>query len=95
MRGEKRGEKVYAMPDGALDWWEAVTGVPCPVEGCEQTVVWYEAGYVPGYRVCVYMAPTSDGGGYALATLRHRFLAGAARCATLIRDLAAESRDRP
>lgn len=50
--------------------WHLVTGVPCPVEGCGQTLVWYEAGYVPGYRVC--MAPANDNA-YDHATLRHRF----------------------
>ena len=33
-------------------------------------LVWYEAGYVPGYRVC--MAPI-PGGGFDADSLRHRF----------------------
>jgi hypothetical protein len=26
--------------------------VPCPHEGCGRALVWFEAGYVPGYRLC-------------------------------------------
>lgn len=32
------------------DYWRQVDFTPCPV--CDAPVVWYEAGYVPGYRVC-------------------------------------------
>lgn len=32
------------------DYWRQVDFTPCPV--CAAPVVWYEAGYVPGYRVC-------------------------------------------
>jgi hypothetical protein len=32
------------------DYWVQVDWTPCPV--CGAPVVWYEAGYVPGYRVC-------------------------------------------
>ena len=32
------------------DYWLQVDFTPCPV--CSAPVVWYEAGYVPGYRVC-------------------------------------------
>lgn len=32
------------------DYWRQVDWTPCPV--CGAPVVWYEAGYVPGYRVC-------------------------------------------
>jgi hypothetical protein len=32
------------------DYWAQVDWTPCPV--CGAPVVWYEAGYVPGYRVC-------------------------------------------
>jgi hypothetical protein len=32
------------------DYWRQVDFTPCPV--CGAPVVWYEAGYVPGYRVC-------------------------------------------
>jgi hypothetical protein len=42
-------------------------------------VVWYEAGYVPGYRVC--MAAPND-----RESLTHRFIAGGSgHRATLIR----------
>lgn len=89
---------VYDMPPAALlddatgaprpDWprsyWPAVTDVPCPVRGCDQAVVWYEAGYVPGYRVC--MRAICDGR-YDMATIRHRFLAsGSADRPTLVRE---------
>lgn len=30
--------------------WEQAAWLPCPK--CGAPVVWYEAGYVPGYRVC-------------------------------------------
>lgn len=78
--------EVYDMPpktsDYGGDYWAAVTDVPCPVGGCKHTVVWYEAGYVPGYRVC--MAPKGDG--YDPESLEHRFLArGNAERPTLIR----------
>lgn len=55
------------------DYWDAVTDVPCPVEGCDQTVVWYEAGYVPGYRVCMQRI---EGNKFDHDTLRHRLQAG-------------------
>lgn len=32
------------------DYWLQVQWTPCPV--CGAPVVWYEAGYVPGYGVC-------------------------------------------
>lgn len=75
--------EVYDMEPHA-EYWPAVTDVPCPVEGCDNTVVWYEAGYVPGYRACML----GDGCGNFLAdTLRHRFLAqGNAEAPTLVRD---------
>lgn len=77
-----REHEVYPMAPDPL-YWPAVTGVPCPVEGCEHTVLWYEAGYVPGYRAC--MARVSDDG-FDHATLTHRFLAGGtAEAPTLIR----------
>lgn len=82
--------EVYEMPHGPDDdpYWGAVTGVPCPVSGCQHTVVWYEAGYVPGYRVC--MAPFLDG--YDEASIRHRFLAqGNSAAPVLVRDREAES----
>lgn len=62
---------AYAMPPrDPWDMWAAITGAPCPVEGCDQTLVWYEAGYVPGYRVCM----RQEGEHYNGSTLRHRFV---------------------
>jgi uncharacterized protein (DUF983 family) len=45
-----RAHRAYLMPP-ASTYRQAVTNVPCPA--CEGgTVRWYEAGYVPGYRIC-------------------------------------------
>lgn len=84
--GTKR-HVVFDMPGSG---WEAVTGVPCPVRGCKQTVVWYEAGYVPGYRVC--MREVGDAT-YDQTSIKHRFMAGIALgCgSTLICDTETES----
>lgn len=80
-----RLHEVYDMPRrSGAPWWEAVTEVPCPVLGCEQTVAWYEAGYVPGYRVCMTRA-AGEPDAYDRATLRHRFVVGASDGSTLIR----------
>ena len=32
------------------DYWQRLAWQPCPV--CGAAIMWYEAGYVPGYRVC-------------------------------------------
>jgi len=37
-------------PGEHTDYWVQVDWTPCPV--CSAPVVWYEAAYVPGYRVC-------------------------------------------
>ena len=37
-------------PGEHADYWVQVDWTPCPV--CGAPVIWYEAGYVPGYRVC-------------------------------------------
>ncbi len=68
--GEEHTEG-YAFPREKGDaWYDPITNVPCPVEGCDQTLVWYEAGYVPGYRVCM----RSLGDGYFdHASRHHRF----------------------
>ncbi len=82
-RGYREHEVYYVAPsdDG---YWDAVTDIPCPVPGCDQTVAWYEAGYVPGYRVC---ARSAGSDAYDTASIRHRFLAGGSVTApTLIRD---------
>lgn len=34
----------------AGDYWRRLDFTPCPK--CGAPLVWYEAGYVPGYRVC-------------------------------------------
>jgi hypothetical protein len=79
-----RPHTVYDMPPRGHDYWAAVTDVPCPVHGCGQTVVHYEAGYVPGYRVCMAPAPGAPGM-FQVDTLRHRFLAkGRLGAATLV-----------
>lgn len=62
---------IYRMPPAdPVNVWADITGVPCPVDGCDQTLVWYEAGYVPGYRVCMAEAAA---GTYRSQTARHRF----------------------
>jgi hypothetical protein len=33
-------------------WHEHGQWVPCPLPRCGRPLVWYEAGYVAGYRVC-------------------------------------------
>lgn len=38
------------FPGEQFDYWLQVDFLPCPK--CGAPVVWYEAGYVPGYRVC-------------------------------------------
>lgn len=46
--------EVFLVPSrSSFDFWESVTDVPCPVPGCDQPVVWFEAGFVPGYRACL------------------------------------------
>lgn len=50
--GGAKLHSVYDMPVLSKDnYWASVTDVPCPV--CRTgTVVWHEAGYVPGSRIC-------------------------------------------
>lgn len=86
--------EVYEMPlarevaPGCHEYWPAVTDVRCPIDGCGQTIVWYEAGYVPGYRVCMASAGEDT---YDHSTLRHRFLARGNHAApTLVRDAETE-----
>lgn len=69
------------------DFWRSVTNVSCPVEGCDQTVVWYEAGYVPGFRVCMEGAVARDVSVFNHSSKRHHFIAdGTAAEPVLIRD---------
>lgn len=39
-----------AYPEEYPGLWEQAEWLPCP--RCGAPVVWYEAGYVPGYRIC-------------------------------------------
>lgn len=77
--------KVYDVKSRSpCDFWESVTDIPCPVKGCTNTVLWYEAGYVPRYRVC--MQPISANV-FDHESIRHRFLAaGDAKTPQLILD---------
>ena len=68
--GEKQC-RVYDMPARG-DYWQSVTDVPCPIDGCDGLVQWHEAGYVPGYRICA-------------KCLRHFLARGTAQSPTLIR----------
>ena len=36
----------------SIAWHERGDWTPCPARGCGRALVWYEAGYVPGYRIC-------------------------------------------
>jgi hypothetical protein len=51
-------------PEDAVAWYERGQWVPCPAPHCGRALVWYEAGYVPGYRVCTrgHHAQLSDDG---------------------------------
>ena len=61
----------YIMPPrDPWDMWAAVTGAPCPL--CGRDLVWYEAGYVSGYRVCADLVAAGDR--YDLDSIRHRWL---------------------
>jgi len=64
----------HAMPPAdPVDTWADITGAPCPVAGCDQVLVWYEAGYVPGYRVCMARLSSSDWYDHEKDPPRHRF----------------------
>lgn len=39
-----------AYPDSVVAWNERGEWIPCPM--CGAALVWWEAGYVPGYRIC-------------------------------------------
>ncbi len=53
-----QGVKTYKAYDLPVidndDYWTNVTGIPCPVAECDGTILWYEAAYVPGYRICTH-----------------------------------------
>jgi len=62
----------YVMPAAdPTDVWADVTGAACPADDCGQTLVWWEAGYVPGYRVCLARLGAET---YDRDTIRHRWL---------------------
>ena len=47
-----RLHRVYRLPSlSPTNYWVSVTDVPCPSCGTG-TVLWHEAGFVPGYRRC-------------------------------------------
>lgn len=74
-------------------FWSSVTDISCPVKGCNQTVVWYEAGYVPGFRVCMKRV---DEKGFDEATKQHHFLtSGTITNPVLIRDRRFEEEHQP
>lgn len=60
-------EEPYPLewPAGqGIAWYERGEWVPCPAPRCRRALVWYEAGYVPGYRVCTrghHVQLSSDG----------------------------------
>lgn len=45
-----RTKQEPPYPQERPNFWLQADFLPCPV--CSAPVVWYEAGYVPGYRVC-------------------------------------------
>ena len=45
-----RMENEPEYPGENPDYWLQIDWTPCPA--CGAPVVWYEAAYVPGYRVC-------------------------------------------
>lgn len=68
-----REHEVYRVASRSeVDFWVSVTDIPCPVPGCANTVVWYEAGYVPGYRVCMARIGANS---FDQDTIAHRFMA--------------------
>lgn len=57
--------------EGGIAWSDRGSWVPCPA--CGASLVWYEAGYVPGYRVC------------SARPYHHAMLSSDGRTATLVR----------
>lgn len=45
-----RLESEQPYPLEFEDYWRQLDFTPCPV--CQAPLVWYEAGFVPGYRIC-------------------------------------------
>lgn len=59
------------MQRGAIAWYEHGDWTRCPK--CHAPLVWYEAGYVPGYRICTraphhHVQLDADGKGAKLVT---------------------------
>lgn len=51
LRIEREPRYPGEWPASAVAWHERGCWTPCPV--CGAALVWYEAGYVPGYRICL------------------------------------------
>lgn len=49
LRTEEEPEWPGIVPD-EMNMWLLAEWLPCPV--CAAPIVWYEAGFVPGYRIC-------------------------------------------
>jgi hypothetical protein len=45
-----RMENEQEYPDEHIEYWGTADFLPCPE--CGKPLCWYEAGFVPGYRVC-------------------------------------------
>lgn len=73
-------------PTHPTDHWADITDVRCPHQRCRQTLVWYEAGYVPGYRVCMATIRTDTGGAYDPTSIRHRFRLAPGAWGTLVME---------
>lgn len=53
------------------DVWDRRAWVPCPQRGCGAALLWCEAGYVPGWRICL-AGHASQFGADSLAAKRQR-----------------------
>lgn len=62
LRCEDEPAYPQEWPSDVIAWHEHGDWVPCPK--CGGALVWYEAGYVPGYRLCTHghHAQLSDDG---------------------------------
>lgn len=49
---EQAYPQEWPADSGAIAWHERGDWTPCPHPKCGRALVWYEAGYVPGYRLC-------------------------------------------
>lgn len=48
--GIRRVDELEYPHEYGIDFWRCVNLTPCPE--CGSSLIWYEAGYVSGYRVC-------------------------------------------